>query len=860
MKSLFAFLILISISHLSFSQWKINETFDSEIPTEWTGVLGNPGWSYTTTTGSQTGIAKGQTGSTSNTYELISPKVELTIGDSLFFNHYAICSSADQCTFHYKINNGSWTNFHQTDVAGWQNQSFALQDLVTINSNDSIQFKLSVGGETFIYLYVDYFRFGQSLPSEIPECTNLIAPTNAETEVSLFTVFQWNAVENATEYKLCLGTDNNPTNIMDSISIGSDTIYIIQEALNPNTEYFWEIIAVNALGETSGCGISSFTTKTDFYPYEIDFEHPQNELPGGWIVLNGTPAIGLNEWHPAYNSNGNGHDNSNGFLSISFNVSNPKDSYFISPSLPMNADNLYRISFYYNASAKGCYEKLEVKSGSSNSIAGQTTQIWNNPVINRNGFVQAVCYIQPETTADFYISWHAYSDENEFALILDDITIEELPNGPAATTQAFPVIYPATQIGENSEYILTIRNQGSGSLESTNIIYPDWFSGPESFSTNDTYNLPVSFAPEAALAGHDTLIIETNGGVLHIPIEFTGGKKTFDCNEILTMYNNFIVIDNNNDNLNWEMNDYRTHEGPYSFQLTDDFTSENYDDFLITPELYILEGDQFSFWARTIEEISFFATWEILISTNAGTEIADFTEILAPTYYLPGEWTAYNYDLSTYAGQTIRIAVHSNSTSYWTSNHYMDNIGLPYTENPMECNLLLQPTDGQEALNPNEVLLEWEMSPLADGYILSVGTDYPPTNLISENIGNQTSFTLIDIEENTEFYWTVQAAYGNIQAESCVIQSFTTGEATTITQDNKSDFSIVNESGNYYLLNPNGELIENIEIINIEGITSLKHQKNTNDTRIILNIKAQGIHFIRFDSNNKTHTIKFSHI
>ncbi|MDA3911874.1 MAG: hypothetical protein PF448_11010 [Bacteroidales bacterium] len=50
-----------------------------------------------------------------------------------------------------------------------------------------------------------------------------------------------------------------------------------------------------------------------------------------------------------------------------------------------------------------------------------------------------------------------------------------------------------------------------------------------------------------------------------------------------------------------------------------------------------------------------------------------------------GKWIAFNYDLSDYAGQVIRIAVHSNSTSFWTSNHYMDNLGLPWTENPLQC-------------------------------------------------------------------------------------------------------------------------------------------------------------------------------
>lgn len=837
------------------AQWKIDETFDSEIPATWTGDLGDPGWSWQDNASGHEGLAVGKTGATSTAKNLYSPKVLINSGDSLFFNHYAIASAEENCQFYVKINEGSWQSFHQTNASAWTDQVFPLEDIASYSTGDSVQFRFEVSNETSDFLYIDYFRYGQSLPASLPECANLLQPYASETEASLYPLLIWNQAESASEYKLCLGTNNPPNNILDSVSTGSDTIFSVQNALDPGQTYYWEVVAENAPGASESCEIRSFTTQPDIFPHVIDFEDPNTNLPGGWSVDNGD--AGTNEWSAAYNPEGFGNNNSNGFLSISLHYSDPKDSYFISPSLSLQANKLYKITFYYNTAAQGAYEKLEVLYGDDSTVEAQVNQIWNNPVLNRNGWTQGTCYIQPETSGDYNISWHAYSDPAEFNLLLDDIIIEELPDGPGAYTQPNPVVLPSTAIDNTTQTQINITNQGSGTLESTAITYPENFSGPADFTCTDQTSIQLEYQPENTFAGFDTVYIETNGGNLIVPIEHAAGKTAFDFNHILDLHNNFVVIDNNEDNLNWEMNDFRPHEGEYSLQVQDDFSSTEYDDYLITPPLYVYDNDNFSFWARTIDELSFFATLEILVATNAGTSITDFSETLVSTFYLPGEWTAYNIDLSDYAGQVIRLAVHSNSTSEWTSRHFMDNVGLPWTSNPLECVSTNYPANDEVDLNNQSITFSWDSMSNADGYLLSAGTDNPPTNLLFEmNTGNQTSYTLECLDPNTDYYWQVTPVYGSFSAESCSVHHFTTGDYSGKDEIQTKGLYLTNHNGSLMLRNPSGSQINSIEIISADGHLVSRKNVTTRNSTIHLDIQEDGLFIVKVYTKNKIQVLR----
>lgn len=83
-------------------------------------------------------------------------------------------------------------------------------------------------------------------------------------------------------------------------------------------------------------------------------------------------------------------------------------------------------------------------------------------------------------------------------------------------------------------------------------------------------------------------------------------------------------------------------------------------DWLITPEIKVRQGFEFSFWARSITANYGLERFNVGISTG-GTTPSDFTIISGSSYIeAPVEWTKYTYSgsaLEPYMGQNVRFAI-----------------------------------------------------------------------------------------------------------------------------------------------------------------------------------------------------------
>ncbi len=87
----------------------------------------------------------------------------------------------------------------------------------------------------------------------------------------------------------------------------------------------------------------------------------------------------------------------------------------------------------------------------------------------------------------------------------------------------------------------------------------------------------------------------------------------------------------------------------------------------------------------------------------------------------------------------------------------------------------LSPADGatEQTL---DVLLEWDLSTGATGYLFNLGTDNPPTNVASLDLGETSDFYQNPalIEYGTTYYWSVTPYNSYGQATSTEVLSFTT--------------------------------------------------------------------------------------
>jgi len=87
-------------------------------------------------------------------------------------------------------------------------------------------------------------------------------PVDNEDGTDPFTSFHWNKGNGGFPdyYKVFIGTDNPPTNIVNGEEV-TDTLIILNEDLNFETEYFWRIESYNGYGTTDGV-IWKFTTSS----------------------------------------------------------------------------------------------------------------------------------------------------------------------------------------------------------------------------------------------------------------------------------------------------------------------------------------------------------------------------------------------------------------------------------------------------------------------------------------------------------------------------------------------------------------------------------------------------------------------
>jgi len=88
-------------------------------------------------------------------------------------------------------------------------------------------------------------------------------------------------------------------------------------------------------------------------------------------------------------------------------------------------------------------------------------------------------------------------------------------------------------------------------------------------------------------------------------------------------------------------------------------------DWLILPQLRIADGVVFRFWAKSFSDQYELERFKVGVSTT-GTNPSDFTFISSGSYVVPPTtWTEYSYNLSSYAGQDVYLAINCVSHDSW---------------------------------------------------------------------------------------------------------------------------------------------------------------------------------------------------
>ncbi len=260
-----------------------------------------------------------------------------------------------------------------------------------------------------------------------PNPAQIVSPADGAANIALYANLNWLSGGGApTGYKVFLGTDNPPTNLVNGI-LQTAATYNPENDFTHTTTYYWQIVPNNEFGDAVGCPVWSFSTIPD--PTVAVFPYAQNwdgvtapAVPPTWTVINDNNDSFT--WVTVTTS-ANSAPNA---LRCSYNPSTgvDMDDWVISPPLQLAAGPFYKVQFYYKAQSSSFPEKLEIRYGTANTVAGLTTQIFQDINITHTDYVMAEAYIPPTTGGIHYLGFHGFSNANMYNLYLDDITISEL--------------------------------------------------------------------------------------------------------------------------------------------------------------------------------------------------------------------------------------------------------------------------------------------------------------------------------------------------------------------------------------------------------------------------------------------------
>ncbi len=310
------------------------------------------------------------------------------------------------------------------------------------NSDSYIAFLHMPLGSVGYSAYIDDVSWESSITT--PNPATLIAPIDGADDVVItygtqglqFPLVWSSNGGNPTDYVLSVGTDYPPTNIINSLSLGTETEYYITDGLEYSTQYYWQVIPTNESGEAVDCPIWEFTTMDNIV---IDFNEVNDYsegfeagaiggLPLGWEFENVNEdtswweIIGNSDW------SANAHTGSQA-VHIRFSFTEPHNDWLYSPAMDLIAGNTYTISFWYkNSPFDDSVEKMSFFIGNSPEASAMTTELWDNDNIVNPDYEQAIVEYTPTESGLHFLGWYAYSDALQMVLLLDDVAVSEEEN------------------------------------------------------------------------------------------------------------------------------------------------------------------------------------------------------------------------------------------------------------------------------------------------------------------------------------------------------------------------------------------------------------------------------------------------
>ncbi len=305
-------------------------------------------------------------------------------------------------------------------------------------------------------IYVDDIAWQDPNTNTVPNPAQNVYPAHNATNTDVMSGLnlKWaNGGGNPTGYRLSVGTNNPPSNIVNNIDLGDNVGYFMnREQLPYGATIYWQVVPYNNFGDAVNCPIWSFTVMEDptifTFPWIESFENVNTtsgfDYPLGWSLENGAEQFVC--WDVISNT-GTVTDNAyhgQKAMHNTFGFISQLNDWLFTPPVFLEANKTYKFSFYTKVKRfQGeTSEALAVKWGTNNSSSAMSVQpLFSNSNMTDETYTLKEFQVTPSASGQYFFGFHSFSQPLQFLTYIDYVTID-LVTGQEHNNVSDIKIYP----------------------------------------------------------------------------------------------------------------------------------------------------------------------------------------------------------------------------------------------------------------------------------------------------------------------------------------------------------------------------------------------------------------------------------
>ncbi|TQD39354.1 fibronectin type III domain-containing protein [Haloflavibacter putidus] len=489
----------------------------------------------------------------------------------------------------------------------------------------------------------------------------------------------WTENGSATEWEILYGEAGfdpatEGTNVMDD----DGTLGITLNGLSSATEYDVYVRAICAPGdESEWTGPIAFETECAVYvpDYLEDFT---TFLPDCWeeagsgIPTDGPSDFGTGAWFSDEFLNTGSND------AATINLfTTGREEWLISPSFDLSGGT-YELAYTtavtnYSSSAPsdmGSDDEVQLLISEDDGATWSnllTYDASNTPSATGQEEIVDLSAYSGTVKFAFWATDGTVNDSEDYDFFVDDFKVRVPPTCAAPSDIVFDAITTTTvdiswtENGSATEWEILYGEAGFDPItEGTSVSDDDGTLG-ETLTGLSPSTLYDIYIRSVCAPGDESEWIGPESFATECEVINTAYTQDFESSTNLPTCWSIINLGDTN---GWENSSDITgdaHSGTNAASIS--FGSVAHDDYLITPQIEIVSGvnDLFSFWIKS-RSSSYLEPYEVLLSTT-DTQAASFDVVLQAEEEAADVWTKKEFDLSSYAGQTIYIAIRATGTN-----------------------------------------------------------------------------------------------------------------------------------------------------------------------------------------------------